>query len=134
MKKTLNFFYEINSCLNFGENPFLPNESPGMSQIAITIRQRTLDNRTLLAVKNLSGQSLLQVTEHIRNGSPVFQALLFGNDHDEIADVLLKIVHALQIGQVKFNIYELEEDEVTDEEKHQHYIISVETLKNILAR
>ncbi|WP_343632692.1 hypothetical protein [Fluviicola sp.] len=105
-----------------------------MSQIALIIKQRTIDNSTLLAVKNFSGQSLSQVNERIRSGSPVFQALLFGNDHDEIADVLLKIVNVLQIGKVKFDLYELEENEVLDKGKHQHYILSVETLKNILAR
>lgn len=105
-----------------------------MSQIAIKINQSVINNSTLLALKNVTGQSLSQVNEHIRNGSPVFQVLLFGNDHDEVAGTLLKIVSTLQTGQVEFVVYELEEDEIPDEAKHQNDIISVETLKNILAR
>lgn len=104
-----------------------------MSKISLLIEQPTINSTTLYALKSLTEKSLSQLNENINNGVSVFNANLFYNNHKEVAIVLLKIVELFQQEEIKFSIYELEENEVLDRNLHQINVITVETLTTILS-
>lgn len=83
-------------------------------------------------MKNYTQQSIAQINQLIGSETPVFEALLFQNNHKEVADNLLNILDVLQTEKVKFQLYELEEDEIFDKNIHQLHEISAQTLVNIL--
>lgn len=102
-----------------------------MSKISILINS-TVNNSGILALKNYTQQSIAQINQLIGSEAPVFEALLFQNNHKEVADNLLNIIAILQTETVKFQLYELEEDEIFDKNTHQLHEISTQTLVNLL--
>lgn len=102
-----------------------------MSKISILVNS-TVNNSGILALKNYTQQSIAQINQLVGSETPVFEALLFQNNHKEVADNLLNIIAILQTEKVKFQLYELADDEIFDKNTHQLHEISTQTLVNIL--
>ncbi len=105
-----------------------------MSRIALVITsdggQRTA---TISAVRRATGSPLREITEALDIGKPVFEAVLFYNDHQQIAETLRGLVSALTRIGAQFQLYELpERQSFASPDQSRVRPITAEVLENIL--
>jgi hypothetical protein len=104
-----------------------------MSKISIVILEK-LSNEQLGTLKQiLPDKSLMEIKKNCSDGSPVFEARLFYNDHDELADKLKKIIVLTENEKIRHKIYELDDEEEFNKiASKEIFEISEVTLLNIL--
>jgi hypothetical protein len=105
-----------------------------MSRIALVITsdggRRTA---TISAVRRATGSPLGEITEALNIGKPVFEAVLFYNDHEQIAETLRRLVSALTGIGAQFQLYELpERQSFAGPDQSRVRPITTEVLENIL--
>ncbi|WP_294925887.1 hypothetical protein [uncultured Paracoccus sp.] len=102
-----------------------------MSKVAILVQQE----KNLPAVANLAkilSLSLGEARSRIAEGKPLYEGLLFMNNHQEVSTRLRSLVTLLEQVEIPFRIFELEEDENFSFAPHDETEIDSETLENIL--
>lgn len=104
-----------------------------MSKISIVILEK-LSNEQLGALKQiLPDKSLMEIKKNCSERSPVFEARLFYNDHDELATKLKSIITLTENEKINYKIYELDDEEDFNKiASKEIFEISAVTLGNIL--
>lgn len=106
-----------------------------MSKIIVEITGYTDMVKTIGAIIKVSRAGLAAVKRSIENKTPVYQATLFCNDHDDVSDALISLIKNLNSAKAQFRLYEVEEGEIVEAfAGYQNCIISPIELLNILQR
>ena len=101
----------------------------------IVIRAQAKPSAPLLSkLRKLMPLSLEAFRTRLEGVGPLVEGIVFGNDHDEVALVLLGVVDALESEGVSYELYELAYDEDFASAPLDCCIVSLETLQNILER
>ncbi|WP_144264093.1 hypothetical protein [Filimonas lacunae] len=105
-----------------------------MSKIAIEIIGYVDLPGTISVIKKVTGKGIAEIKHCIEVQLPVWEAILFYNNHNEVATGLADIVKKLPAIGTQLAMYELEEsDDATNLTRYQDCIITGEMLMNMLA-
>ena len=103
-----------------------------MSKIALIAEDR-ISNSLLMDLKRATGKSLSAIRDHIQAQMPFLEAVLFQNDHVEVARQLRAVVEIIGKAGVRFRVYELEPDEQFESAPIEECEIDASVLENILS-
>ena len=102
-----------------------------MTKVAVVV-EGTPSPKQLMDLQRLTGASLKDVRTHLDAGTPVYERLLFMNDHDDVAATLRGLVDAHDRGEPPMKFFELEDDEDVRESPSETQVTGEELL-NVLA-
>ncbi len=89
--------------------------------------------KVLLDLKKITGVSLVSLEKCWSAHKPIVDYAMFYNDHDEVSKKLREVISLLKEENIKFSIYELDEDmEYVQNSETELDKIDEETLINIL--
>jgi hypothetical protein len=104
-----------------------------MPKVAIKIEDASSLPEIVSAVRRLTGMSVADIRDRIREGRAILEYPLFYNDHDEKARRLRSLVSQIPPLGARLRIYELEEDQsLGGSLDDSAYEITPETLMNVL--
>ncbi|OCA77130.1 hypothetical protein BBI01_01315 [Chryseobacterium artocarpi] len=103
-----------------------------MSKIAIIINSDTVSPKALFELKKTIGTGVDEIKENILDKRPVFEGVLFYNDHDEVSEKLFKVIDELKKNDVPYSLFELEDEEKYDVIDSKNQEINDEVLRNII--
>ena len=103
-----------------------------MSKIIVKINNKGNINKILKDLKNITGLGISEIKKNIENHKEFVAYKLFYNDHNEIAEKLIKLINILSSQEMHYNIYELDTSEQLNIENADLYEIDAQTLLNIL--
>ncbi len=102
-----------------------------MSKIVL-VANSTDDLSFLSKVRKITGISVGDLRAKLSSQQPFYEALLFGNDHQEQADILKKIADEANILGIYLNVYEIEPQENFATCIKKECEINIEIMNNIL--
>jgi len=104
-----------------------------MSTIAICIDESAVPPTTIIKLQRLTGHSLNDIRDRIRQRRPIFEREIFDAQYVEHASKIRAIVDCLDGASIPNRIYELPEGETMETHPHVSQCqIAIEVLKNIL--
>lgn len=103
-----------------------------MSKIAF-LAVPPVGTSAIAAAAKLLGLPIKEAKDRIETGEPLYEAILFMNDHPEVAALLGSLVALLVQAGVIFRVFELEEDEHFATAPREEIEVDPEILSNILA-
>jgi hypothetical protein len=102
-----------------------------MSKISISLNSE-VPNAALMHIKRITSLGLNEIRQNVGTGQPFFNALLFYNDHDDVAQKIRDLISTFNSNSVEASFFELEEDEELNQSNRDISEISSDTLLNIL--
>lgn len=101
----------------------------------IILLPRPVENpsaKLLMRLKNISGKTPGEIKQAIRSGTPLFQVVIFGNDHAEVVNQMRGILDVLEEENLEYELFELEEEEAfVSREAEEMNGITREVFENI---
>jgi hypothetical protein len=104
-----------------------------MSKVVLVLTKPINIAQSIMAIRKYTNVPINELKENIALKKPVYEAILFQNDKEEVAVKLWGIINDCEALGDTFKMYELDEDEDYDpvEEVDFHWI-SKDYLRNIM--
>ena len=104
-----------------------------MSNIAIVLVDEKFEASILKELRLLTGEPLALIRSNLLSGKPIVELELFGNQYDEKAKLLRKLIQLFEKNSLEADIYELPSgDSFETSSARQESKIDFNILKNIL--
>jgi hypothetical protein len=103
-----------------------------MPKIVVVVRDANRKSDLISCIRRLTGLGVSAITDALVGKKPLGQWILFGNNHDEIARILRGLQDIAVNGHGVFSYFELQDDELFDQQASQRLEISPAILSNLL--